>query len=61
MRWVHSVLQNHKAAMANLRAFPFAGLAELTNSDGTTCGDSCPTQAWSSAMQLEVLAELLKL
>jgi glycogen debranching enzyme len=33
----------------------FAGIPELTNSDGKFCRDSCATQAWSTATALDAL------
>ena len=39
----------------------FAGLPELTNKGGEHCHGSCPTQAWSSGVMVEVIADLKKL
>jgi glycogen debranching enzyme len=43
--------------MEMLRTSPWAGLTELTNKDGAYCGDSCPTQAWSSGCLIDVFEE----
>lgn len=37
---------------------PYSGLPELTNANGTECGDSCPTQAWSMSTILEAAIDL---
>lgn len=47
----------HKLHIAN---DSFAGLPELTNKDGAHCHGSCPTQAWSSGVMVEVIADLKK-
>jgi glycogen debranching enzyme len=33
---------------------PWAGLTELTNKDGSFCGDSCPTQSWSAGTLIDL-------
>lgn len=33
---------------------PWAGLQELTNQHGSYCSDSCPTQAWSSSVLIDL-------
>jgi glycogen debranching enzyme len=37
---------------------PFAGLPELTNENGLYCGPSCPTQAWSTSVMIELISEI---
>ncbi|KAJ2808305.1 bifunctional 4-alpha-glucanotransferase/amylo-alpha-1,6-glucosidase [Coemansia guatemalensis] len=39
----------------------YAGLPELTNSNGSHCRDSCETQAWSSGCLLMGLHEMMRL
>ena len=33
---------------------PWAGLTELTNHNGSFCGDSCPSQAWSASCMIDL-------
>jgi len=40
---------------------PWAGIPELTNSNGGYCHDSCRTQAWSASTLLDFLEEVHKL
>lgn len=40
-----------------MRTSHWAGLTELTNKDGVLCGDSSPTQAWSSATLIELFED----
>ena len=37
---------------------PFSGLPELTNMGGSACYFSCPTQAWSTAVFLELIFDI---
>ncbi|CAO1618688.1 unnamed protein product [Sympodiomycopsis kandeliae] len=55
--WHHisNLLLNHRA---HVKSSPWAGLPELTNSNGTHCRDSCATQAWSASTILDALYEL---
>lgn len=57
VRFVRSILLAHRRAIQEEK---FAGLPELTNSNGQKCHDSCATQAWSSAVMLEVEYDLQK-
>ncbi|KAK6362916.1 hypothetical protein TWF730_000368 [Orbilia blumenaviensis] len=36
---------------------PWAGLTELTQKNGEFCGDSCPTQAWSSSCMIDLFQD----
>jgi glycogen debranching enzyme len=38
----------------------YAGLPELTNSNGQHCNSACETQAWSAATILELLDQVNK-
>lgn len=52
---VSSLLLNHRRHVAQ---DAWAGLPELTNSNGKYCRDSCATQAWSASTILDALYEL---
>ncbi|RKP10033.1 glucanotransferase domain of glycogen debranching enzyme-domain-containing protein [Thamnocephalis sphaerospora] len=54
---IDTTLRNMVAA---LRANPYTGLPELTNSNGKRCDGSCETQAWSAGTVLELLDQLNK-
>lgn len=43
-----------------IRESPWAGLTELTNKNGELCGDSSPTQAWSTSCLLDLYYDLWK-
>lgn len=43
--------------MEQLHTSEWAGLTELTNLDGSFCGDSCPTQAWSAGCLIDLFEE----
>jgi glycogen debranching enzyme len=45
------------SCMKMLSESPWAGLTELTNKDGAFCGDSCPTQAWSSGCLVDLFEQ----
>jgi hypothetical protein len=51
-----SWLRHHRRVL--LHDSSYAGLPELTNSNGEPCPGSCPTQAWSMATLLEVAHDL---
>lgn len=56
----HSVARLLRPHAAHIRASLWAGLPELTNRNGATCDDSCPSQAWSAATVLDALADLAR-
>lgn len=55
--YISSVLLTHKNL---IEENPFAGLPELTNSDGKKCYDSCETQAWSNSIMIELIYDMFK-
>ncbi|KDN43331.1 glycoside hydrolase family 133 protein [Tilletiaria anomala UBC 951] len=55
---VSSMMLQHKK---HIQSNPWAGLPELTNSNGTFCVDSCRTQAWSASTMLDTLEEMMRL
>ncbi|KAJ3319863.1 hypothetical protein HDV06_005839 [Boothiomyces sp. JEL0866] len=56
---IEKIILEHKSFMLNTDKNPYQGLPELTNKDGALCPPSCPTQAWSSAVFLELINDLL--
>ena len=54
---VMGILSEHYAEVQRSK---WRGIPELTNSNGKFCRDSNPTQAWSFATLMEVLADLEK-
>jgi len=52
---IHNILKKHRQY---IKESVWRGLPELTNKDGATCSDSCPTQAWSGATILDALYDL---
>eukprot|EP00158_Paraphelidium_tribonemae_P007656 Partr_v1_DN28316_c0_g1_i2_m78910 putative Glycogen debranching enzyme len=55
---LYALLLEHRQA---IERNPWAGLPELTNDQGSFCRDSCPTQAWSAAVVLDILYDLSKI
>ncbi|PWN22903.1 putative 4-alpha-glucanotransferase [Microstroma glucosiphilum] len=55
--WHHisALLLEHRR---HVKESPWAGLPELTNSNGSYCRDSCATQAWSASTILDALFEM---
>nr|KAJ3421054.1 hypothetical protein HK105_004624 [Polyrhizophydium stewartii] len=60
LMWVQRQLLRHKKHICDTRTNPFAGLPELTNENGAFCYGSCPTQAWSTAVMVEVIQDLMQ-
>jgi len=46
---------------AAIKESPWRGLTELTNKDGSFCGDSSPTQAWSAGCLIDLFHDAAKL
>lgn len=53
---IQRILRQHKKAL--LETNPYAGLPELTNSNGQVCPHSCVTQAWSFATLLDLMWDM---
>ncbi len=53
---IHGILSVHKKTLVETNKY--AGLPELTNSNGKECADSCVTQAWSPATLLDLIYDL---
>lgn len=49
------ILASH---LRHIQSSPWMGLPELTNSNGSTCRDSCTIQAWSHATLLDYLYDV---
>ncbi|KAI8915293.1 glucanotransferase domain of glycogen debranching enzyme-domain-containing protein [Powellomyces hirtus] len=58
--YIQRVLLRHKEHILNGAESPYAGLPELTNENGAFCNGSCPTQAWSGAVMVELIADLIE-
>lgn len=43
-----------RGCMDAIKETPWAGLTELTNKDGSFCGDSSPTQSWSASCLIDL-------
>jgi len=54
------VTQRLKGCKEMIRNTPWRGLTELTNHNGSFCGDSCPTQAWSAGCILDLYSDASK-
>ncbi|KAJ3011190.1 hypothetical protein HKX48_006975 [Thoreauomyces humboldtii] len=57
--YIQRVLLRHKEHILDGSKSPYAGLPELTNAEGAFCSGSCPTQAWSGAVMVELISDLL--
>ncbi len=53
MHEIQRILKVHKSEILDIN--PYAGLPELTNSNGKICDHGCPTQAWSFATLLSLI------
>lgn len=58
MELLQQINERLKGHMKWIRESPWGGLTELTNKDGDLCGDSSPTQAWSSSCLLDLYFDL---
>jgi glycogen debranching enzyme len=56
--WISSVLEDYQEFLTDTSKNPFAGIPELTNSDGAPCHFSCDSQAWSSSGLIELVYDL---
>ncbi|KAK5119161.1 hypothetical protein LTR85_007775 [Meristemomyces frigidus] len=54
------VTQRLRGCMQMIHESPWAGLTELTNRNGSFCGDSCPTQAWSAGCIVDLYDDASK-
>ncbi|KAM0721639.1 hypothetical protein Q7P37_002564 [Cladosporium fusiforme] len=54
------VTQRLHGCMQEIKESPWAGLTELTNFNGSFCGDSCPTQAWSAGCIIDLYDDASK-
>ncbi|ORY82459.1 glucanotransferase domain of glycogen debranching enzyme-domain-containing protein [Protomyces lactucae-debilis] len=57
-RQIYRRLSAHRT---EIMSTPWTGLTELTNKAGALCGDSSPTQAWSSGTLLDVIHDMQEL
>ncbi|KAI8820466.1 glucanotransferase domain of glycogen debranching enzyme-domain-containing protein [Fimicolochytrium jonesii] len=58
-QYIQHTLLTHKRHILDTAESPYAGLPELTNRDGAYCGGSCATQAWSGAVMIELIKDLI--
>ncbi|KAJ3269829.1 hypothetical protein HDV01_000877 [Terramyces sp. JEL0728] len=57
---IQNIILEHKQFLLDTDKNPYQGLPELTNKDAVPCPPSCTTQAWSSAVFLELVNDLLE-
>jgi glycogen debranching enzyme len=57
---VQKIIKKRKEFLLDTVKNPFQGLPELTNQDGHFCHPSCPTQAWSTSVMLELYLDLVQ-
>ncbi|CAG8464281.1 8825_t:CDS:10 [Acaulospora morrowiae] len=58
---VHAITRHLLPHRSFIETSPWAGLPELTNTDGAECLHACPTQAWSAATLLDLFDDIKKL
>ncbi|KAI8894654.1 glucanotransferase domain of glycogen debranching enzyme-domain-containing protein [Globomyces pollinis-pini] len=58
IHYIQKTLIKHKLFILNFEENPFAGLPELTNANGAVCHPSCPSQAWSTSVMIELVHDI---